>query len=127
MRITGLANSIVSFPLLELTVNTPYSFSFTLGLAVSPLRPTGLTIPSPTTLGGSISETEIVKKMLQVVPNHLEQVAISIETLLDMNNLTVEEVTKNLIGACAGKRQIKRRSRLMTGQSSARTVGREVT
>ena len=31
-----------------------------------------------------------MKKMLQVV---LEQVAISIETLLDVNDLTVEEVT----------------------------------
>ena len=48
------------------------------------------------TLGGSISETEIVKKMLQVVHDHLEQVAISIETLLDVNDLTVEEVTGRL-------------------------------
>ena len=34
--------------------------------------------------------------MLQVVPDHLEQVAISIETLLDVNDLTVEEVTERL-------------------------------
>ncbi|XP_022983366.1 uncharacterized protein LOC111481973 [Cucurbita maxima] len=54
------------------------------------MRITGLA-NSITTLGGSISETEIVKKMLQVVPDHLEQVAISIETLLDVNDLTVEE------------------------------------
>ena len=51
---------------------------------------------SITTLGGSISETEIVKKMLQVVPDHLEQVVISIETLFDVNDLTVEEVTGRL-------------------------------
>ena len=51
---------------------------------------------SITTLGGSINETEIVKKMLQVVPDHLEQVAISIEILLDVNDLTVEEVTGRL-------------------------------
>ena len=51
---------------------------------------------SITTLGGSINETEIMKKMLQVVPDHLEQVAISIETLLDVNDLTVEEVTGRL-------------------------------
>ena len=51
---------------------------------------------SITTLGGSISETEIVKKMLQVVPDHLEQVTISIETLLDVNDLTVEEVIGRL-------------------------------
>ena len=59
------------------------------------MRITGLA-NSITTLGGSISETEIVKKMLQVVPDHLEQVAISIETLLDVNDLTVEEVTGRL-------------------------------
>ncbi|XP_022967658.1 uncharacterized protein LOC111467102 [Cucurbita maxima] len=34
--------------------------------------------------------------MLQVVPDHLEQVAISIETLLDVNDLTVEEVIGRL-------------------------------
>ena len=51
---------------------------------------------SNTTLGGSINETEIVKKMLQVAPDHLEQVTISIETLLDVNDLTVEEVTERL-------------------------------
>ena len=43
-----------------------------------------------------MSETEIVKKMLQVLLDHLEQVIISIETLLDMNDLTVEEVTGRL-------------------------------
>ena len=45
---------------------------------------------SITTLGGGINETEIVKKMLQVVPDHLKKAAISIETLLDVNDLTVE-------------------------------------
>ena len=50
-----------------------------------------------TTLGGSISETEIVKKMLQVALDHLKQVVILIETLLDMNDLTVEEVIRRLL------------------------------
>ena len=59
------------------------------------MRITGLA-NSITTLSGSISETEIVKKMLQVVPEHLEQVVISIETLLDVNDLMVEEVTGRL-------------------------------
>ena len=58
------------------------------------IRITGLA-NSITTLGGSISETEIVKKMLQVVPDH-QQVAISIETLLDVNDLTVEKVIERL-------------------------------
>jgi hypothetical protein len=44
-------------------------------------------------LGDNISNTEIVRKMLQVVPEHLSQVAISIETLLDINTIAVEEVT----------------------------------
>jgi hypothetical protein len=47
-------------------------------------------------LGGSISEGEIVKKILHVAPEPLEQVAISIETLLDVNNLSIEEVTGHL-------------------------------
>ena len=59
------------------------------------MRITGLA-NSITTLSGSISEIELVKKMLQVVPDHLDQVAISIEILLDVNDLTVEEVTRRL-------------------------------
>ena len=59
------------------------------------MRITGLA-NSITTLSGNISEIEIVKKMLQVILDHLEQVAISIETLLDVNDLTVEEVTGRL-------------------------------
>ena len=39
------------------------------------MRITGLT--NITTLGGSINKTEIVKKMLQVALDHLEQVTIS--------------------------------------------------
>jgi hypothetical protein len=34
-----------------------------------------------------------VRKMLQVVPDHLTQVAVSIETLLDIKNISMEEVT----------------------------------
>ena len=59
------------------------------------MRITGLD-NSITTLGGCINETKIVKKMLQVVPDHLEQIAISIEALLDVNDLTVKEVTRRL-------------------------------
>jgi hypothetical protein len=49
-----------------------------------------------TVLGGKITEPEIVKKMLHVTPEPLEQVAISIETLLDLDNLSVEEETGHL-------------------------------
>ncbi|WVZ53904.1 hypothetical protein U9M48_004791 [Paspalum notatum var. saurae] len=48
------------------------------------------------TLGGTLTDPDIVKKMLQVIPEHLEQIACSIETLLDVNELTVEEVTRRL-------------------------------
>lgn len=49
-----------------------------------------------TTLDGCINETEIVKKMLQVAPDHREQLAILIETLLNMNDPMMEEVTRRL-------------------------------
>jgi ABC-type branched-subunit amino acid transport system ATPase component len=47
-------------------------------------------------LGGKISEPEIIKKMLHVAPEPLEQVAISIETMLDLDRISVEEVTGHL-------------------------------
>jgi hypothetical protein len=47
-------------------------------------------------LGGKITEPEIVKKMLHVALEPLEQVTISIETLLDLDNLSIEEVTGHL-------------------------------
>jgi hypothetical protein len=47
-------------------------------------------------LGGKVTEGDIVRKMLHVVPEPLEQVAISIETLLDLDNLSVEEVTGHM-------------------------------
>ena len=55
-----------------------------------------------TGLANSISEIKIVKKMLQVAPDHLKQVAISIETLLDVNEVTgrlrnVEQWKKNAL------------------------------
>jgi hypothetical protein len=45
------------------------------------------------TLGDNINNAEVVRKMMQVVPDHLTQVAVSIETLLDIKNISVEEVT----------------------------------
>jgi hypothetical protein len=44
-------------------------------------------------LGDKVSEKEEIKKLLHSVPDHLEQVAISIETLLDRNMMTIEEAT----------------------------------
>jgi hypothetical protein len=55
-------------------------------------RITGLTIEL-CVLGDNISDTEVVGKMLQVMLDYLMQVAVSIETLLDINTISVEEVT----------------------------------
>jgi hypothetical protein len=59
------------------------------------MRLTGLT-NSIAVLGEKITGLEIVKKMLHVAPEPLEQVAISIETLLDLDSLSVEEVASHL-------------------------------
>ncbi|BBN06301.1 hypothetical protein Mp_3g19970 [Marchantia polymorpha subsp. ruderalis] len=47
-------------------------------------------------LGDTIDEIEVVRKMLQVVPRRFDQVAISIETLLDVGTMNVKEVTGRL-------------------------------
>lgn len=47
-------------------------------------------------LGDDIADSELVRKMLQVVPEHLSQVAISMETLLDLSTISIEEVTGRL-------------------------------
>ncbi|WVZ51078.1 hypothetical protein U9M48_002258 [Paspalum notatum var. saurae] len=44
-------------------------------------------------LGDDIQDKEVVKKMMQVIPDRFMQVAISIETLLDVGDLSLEEVT----------------------------------
>ncbi|XP_072148540.1 uncharacterized protein [Setaria viridis] len=47
-------------------------------------------------LGDDIDDSEVVRKILQVVPDRFMQVAISIETLLDIEDMSVEEVTGRL-------------------------------
>ncbi|BAF28972.2 Os12g0108800 [Oryza sativa Japonica Group] len=47
-------------------------------------------------LGDPIIDKDVVKKMLEVVPKYLEQVAISIETLLDLATVSIEEVIGRL-------------------------------
>jgi hypothetical protein len=47
-------------------------------------------------LGDEISDKKVVKKMLQSVPDHLEQVAIFMEMLLDLDYLSIEEVAGHL-------------------------------
>jgi hypothetical protein len=41
----------------------------------------------------NVTDAEVMRKMLQVVLEHLAQVVISIETLLDINNISIKEVT----------------------------------
>lgn len=47
-------------------------------------------------VGDDIAEKEVVKKLLHAAPANLEQIALSIETLLDLNDITVEEVAGRL-------------------------------
>jgi hypothetical protein len=48
------------------------------------------------TLGESITDVCMVKKMLRVLPKKFSQIAASIETLLDINSLTVEDLVSRL-------------------------------
>jgi hypothetical protein len=47
-------------------------------------------------LGDKVSKKDEIKKLLHSVPDNLEQVAISIETLLDLNSMSMEEATGHL-------------------------------
>jgi len=47
-------------------------------------------------LGDNISDAEVVKKLLQVVPDRLSQAAVSLEMFLDLNKVTIEEVIGRL-------------------------------
>jgi hypothetical protein len=44
----------------------------------------------------SIEDTRVVKKMLRVLPQRYAQIAIAIETLLDLKTLTIEELVGRL-------------------------------
>jgi hypothetical protein len=46
--------------------------------------------------GEAIEDTRVVKKMLRVLPQRYAQIAISIETLLDLKTLTIEELVGRL-------------------------------
>jgi uncharacterized membrane protein YgcG len=47
-------------------------------------------------LGDEILDKKVMKKMLQSMLDHLEQVAICMETLLDLDALSIEEATGHL-------------------------------
>ncbi|XBI61788.1 hypothetical protein VPH35_042532 [Triticum aestivum] len=47
-------------------------------------------------LGDTMDDTRVVRKFLRVVPSRFAQVAVSIETLLDLSELSVEELTGRL-------------------------------
>jgi hypothetical protein len=63
----------------------------------------GLRINSPAEklrgLGEVVGEVRVVKKILSVLPKQYNQIAVSIETLLDINTLTVEELVGRLRAA----------------------------
>ena len=47
-------------------------------------------------LGDTVEESKVVAKFLRVVPPQFAQVAIAIETLLDISTLSLDEVTGRL-------------------------------
>lgn len=47
-------------------------------------------------VGDNIEDAKVVTKFLRVVPRRYSQVAIAIETLLDVSTLTIEELTGRL-------------------------------
>jgi hypothetical protein len=47
-------------------------------------------------LGNEITDKEVIKRLLHAVPKNLEQVTISMETLLDLYSLSIEEVVGHL-------------------------------
>jgi hypothetical protein len=48
------------------------------------------------TLGDNITDTEVVKKLLQVIPRSLNQATVSIEMFVDLNKATIEDVIGRL-------------------------------
>jgi hypothetical protein len=55
-------------------------------------------VSQPAVLGNAVQE-EVVKKYLRIVPKKYEQVAVSIETMLDLANISIEEVIGQLMAA----------------------------
>ena len=47
-------------------------------------------------LGDNITDAEVVKKLLQVVPDRLSQAAVSLEMFLDLSNTSIEDVIGRL-------------------------------
>jgi hypothetical protein len=47
-------------------------------------------------LKDEILDKKVVKKMLQSVSDHLEQVTVSMESLLDLNSLSIKEAAGHL-------------------------------
>jgi hypothetical protein len=47
-------------------------------------------------LGDEVTDKEVMKKMLHSIPEKLEQVAISMKMLLDLNSLLIEEAIGHL-------------------------------
>jgi hypothetical protein len=47
-------------------------------------------------LGDNITDAEVVKKLLQAVPDRLSQAVISLEMFLDLNKVSIEEVIGRL-------------------------------
>ncbi len=58
--------------------------------------------------GDKIIDKEVIKKILHSMPEHLQQVVISIETLLDLNSMSIEVATGHL-------RAVEQRKKKLSG------------
>jgi rhamnose utilization protein RhaD (predicted bifunctional aldolase and dehydrogenase) len=65
-------------------------------------------------LGDDVPDTVVVRKMLEVVPEHPEAIAIATEAFLDLNTVKVEEVTGRL--RAVKQRRRKPATRMVHGQ-----------
>lgn len=68
-----------------------------------------------------VTDAEIVKKMLQVVSDHLSQIAIAIETFLDVDTMALEEVVGRL--RQVEEREAKKKKKAVNAISGDRVDG----
>jgi hypothetical protein len=47
-------------------------------------------------IGDDVLDAVVMRKMLEVVPEHIEAIAVATEAFLDLNTVTVEEMTSRL-------------------------------
>lgn len=72
------------------------NIAFRDGELVEDFASLGSMVTELSTLGEHVSEQQAIEKLLRVVPHKFEQIVMSIETLLDLSELSLEDVTGRL-------------------------------